>query len=80
MVAGEAFEVYYQNIIQCIHALYGDPEFTPFLLLIPERHYTDASMSTRVYFDMNTGKWWWAMQVIPDVLLMNHITKLNDEH
>ena len=63
IVAGESFEVYYRDILQCVEALYGDPEFAPLLLLAPERHYTDGSRSVRVYFDMNTGKWWWATQV-----------------
>ncbi|KAI1782434.1 hypothetical protein LXA43DRAFT_905807 [Ganoderma leucocontextum] len=62
VVAGEAFEVFFRNILECIRALYGDPEFAPLLLLVPEKHYTDSSKTDRVYFDMNTGKWWWATQ------------------
>ncbi|PIL31105.1 hypothetical protein GSI_05801 [Ganoderma sinense ZZ0214-1] len=62
VVAGEAFEVFFRNILECIRALYGDPEFTPLLLLVPEKHYTDETKSERVYFDMHTGKWWWATQ------------------
>ncbi|KAI0649799.1 hypothetical protein C8Q79DRAFT_902444 [Trametes meyenii] len=62
VVANEAFEVYVRDIVQCIHALLGDPEFAPLLLLVPERHYADPNHKTRVYFDMNTGKWWWATQ------------------
>lgn len=63
VVSNKAFEVYTRDIIQCIRALLGDPEFTPLLLLVPERHYADSEHTTRVYFDMNTGKWWWATQV-----------------
>ncbi|KAI1781898.1 hypothetical protein LXA43DRAFT_907374 [Ganoderma leucocontextum] len=62
VVGGEAFEVFFRNILECIRALYGDPEFAPLLLLVPEKHYTDSSKKDRVYFDMNTGKWWWATQ------------------
>ncbi|KAI0949317.1 hypothetical protein AcW1_008965 [Taiwanofungus camphoratus] len=62
VVAGQAFEVFYRDIIKCVRALYGDPEMAPYLLLAPERHYTDTSKKTRVYFDMHTGKWWWATQ------------------
>ncbi|KAI0749087.1 hypothetical protein C8Q74DRAFT_1212299 [Fomes fomentarius] len=62
VVAGEAFEVYFRDILECIEALYGDPEFAPMLLLVPERHYADGDRTVRVYFDMNTGKWWWATQ------------------
>ncbi|KAH9846211.1 hypothetical protein C2E23DRAFT_602675 [Lenzites betulinus] len=62
VVADEAFEVYTRDIIQCIKSLLGDPEFAPLLLLVPERHYADRDHTTRTYFDMNTGKWWWATQ------------------
>lgn len=65
LVAGEAFEVYFRDILECIRSLYGDPEFAPLLLLVPEKHYTDNTCEVRVYFDMNTGKWWWATQVSP---------------
>ena len=63
VVAGEAFEVYYRDILSCIKALFGDPEFTADLLLAPERHYTDQDQNVRVYFEMNTGQWWWKVQV-----------------
>ena len=63
VVAGEAFEVYYRNILSCIKALFGDPEFTADLLLAPERHYTDEDQKVRVNFEMNTGRWWWKVQV-----------------
>ncbi|KAI0762223.1 hypothetical protein C8Q74DRAFT_135973 [Fomes fomentarius] len=62
VIAEEAFEVYFRNILECVEALFGDPEFAPILLLVPERHYADADRTIRVYFDMNTGKWWWATQ------------------
>ncbi len=63
LVAGEAVEGYFRDILECIRSLYGDPEFAPLLLLVPEKHYTNKTCNTRVYFDMNTGKWWWATQV-----------------
>ncbi|TBU36601.1 hypothetical protein BD309DRAFT_1069783 [Dichomitus squalens] len=62
VVAGESFEVYIRDILACIESLFSDPEFAPLLLLVPERHYTDADQTVRVYFDMNTGKWWWSTQ------------------
>ena len=62
-MAGEAFEVYYRDILSCVKALFGDPEFTVDLLLAPERHYTDKDQKVRVYFEMNTGRWWWKVQV-----------------
>ncbi|KAI1781957.1 hypothetical protein LXA43DRAFT_1069516 [Ganoderma leucocontextum] len=62
VVAGEALPVYFRDVLECIKALFSDPEFAPLLLLVPERHYADADHTVRVYFDMNTGKWWWATQ------------------
>ncbi|KAI0631297.1 hypothetical protein C8Q77DRAFT_1062323 [Trametes polyzona] len=63
IVAGEAVEIYYRDVLQCIRALYGDPEFAGLLVFAPEKHYVDAQHSKRVYFDMHTGKWWWGTQL-----------------
>ncbi|KAJ6468948.1 hypothetical protein C8R45DRAFT_1055231 [Mycena sanguinolenta] len=41
-VAGEAFDVYFRDIIECIRALYSDPEFANVLVFTPERHYADV--------------------------------------
>ncbi|KAI0632643.1 hypothetical protein C8Q77DRAFT_1218165 [Trametes polyzona] len=62
VVAGEVFEVYYRDVLQCIRALYGDPEFAGLLVFVPEKHYSDAAHTKRVYFDVHTGKWWWSTQ------------------
>ncbi|KAL1941438.1 hypothetical protein VTO73DRAFT_7255 [Trametes versicolor] len=64
VVAGEAFEVFYRDVIACVRALFGDPEFAGILVFAPERHYADADCTVRVYFDMHTGKWWWAQQQV----------------
>lgn len=62
-MGGEAFDVYFRDIIECIKALFGDPEFAPYLVLRPERHYADENQTTRIFHDMHTGKWWWDTQV-----------------
>ncbi|EIW53615.1 uncharacterized protein TRAVEDRAFT_133656 [Trametes versicolor FP-101664 SS1] len=62
VVAGEVFEIFYRDVLQCIRALYEDPEFADFLVFVPEKHYADAGNTSRVYFDMHTGKWWWETQ------------------
>ncbi|TBU58884.1 hypothetical protein BD310DRAFT_850215 [Dichomitus squalens] len=62
VVSGESFEVFYRDVIQCIRALYGDPEFADLLVFAPERHYTDETEQSRIYFDLHTGKWWWETQ------------------
>ena len=62
-VAGETFEMYHRNALQCVKALFGDPEFADELVFAPERHYADADQTIRLYHDMHTGKWWWNLQV-----------------
>ncbi|KAI0639898.1 hypothetical protein C8Q77DRAFT_1214290 [Trametes polyzona] len=62
IVAGEAFEFFYRDVLECVRALYGDPEFAGLLVFAPERHYADADLTRRVYFDIHTGKWWWETQ------------------
>lgn len=52
IIAGEAFEVFYCDVIACIHALYGDPEFAGILVFAPKHHYADQDQTVRVYFDM----------------------------
>ncbi|KAI0043223.1 hypothetical protein FA95DRAFT_1498903 [Auriscalpium vulgare] len=62
-IGGETFEVYFRDIIPCIRALYGDPEYAKDLLFVPERHYTDDTRSNREYDEMNTGDFWWSVQM-----------------
>ena len=63
VVDGQAFDVYFRDAIECIRALYSEPEFAPHLVFLPERHYADVDETLRLYHDMHTGKWWWAAQV-----------------
>ena len=63
VIAEEVFEMYSRDILECIECLFGDPEFTSQLILSPERHYADANKTQRLFHEMNTGKWWWSMQV-----------------
>ncbi|KAG2131135.1 hypothetical protein BD769DRAFT_1355430 [Suillus cothurnatus] len=62
IVAGEAFDIYHRDVLECIKALYGDPDFADYLVFAPERHYTDDDETVRLYSDMHTGKWWWNTQ------------------
>jgi len=49
--------------MQCIRALYGDPKFVHELAFAPERHYSDPERTCRIYSELHTGDWWWAVQV-----------------
>ncbi|KAF7343824.1 hypothetical protein MSAN_01963600 [Mycena sanguinolenta] len=62
VVAGEAFELYSRNIIECVRALFGDTDFAPYLFVVPERHYADKDKTIRLYHNMHTGRWWWSTQ------------------
>lgn len=63
IVTGEAFDVYYCDIIKCMQSLYGNPDFARYLTFALEWHYADDDETVRLFHDMHMGKWWWEMQV-----------------
>ncbi|KAG1891787.1 uncharacterized protein F5891DRAFT_950327, partial [Suillus fuscotomentosus] len=63
VIAGEAFDIFYRDVIKCVKALYGDPDFANFSVFALEHHYADKEQTVRLYYDMHTGKWWWDTQV-----------------
>lgn len=62
-LAGHTYEFYHRDILQCVRALYGDPELAKFMAHAPEKHFTGPDKKTRIYLEMNSGKWWWTRQV-----------------
>ncbi|KAI0058289.1 hypothetical protein BV25DRAFT_1919489 [Artomyces pyxidatus] len=62
-VHGKTFEVYYRDVLECIRTLYGNPEFSKYMVYAPEKHFTDKEKTSRVYHEMHTGDWWWRVQV-----------------
>lgn len=52
-----------RDILECVQALYGDPQHAQYLCFAPERHYADAEKAERLYHDINSGMWWWSTQV-----------------
>jgi Plavaka transposase len=62
-IGDETVELYRRDVVECIKALYGDPEFAPHLIFKPERQYVDDEREVRMYGDMHTGDWWWHTQV-----------------
>ena len=62
-IGNERLQFYFRDILRCIRALYGDPEFAQDLIFVPERHYTDKEQIQRLYSDLYTGDWWWSVQV-----------------
>lgn len=63
VIGGEACDIYFRDIIECIRALYSDPEFAPYLVIVPEMHFADDKKTVRLFHDMHTGTWWWGTQV-----------------
>jgi len=63
MMDEEVCDVYFQDILACIHGLFGDLDFTPYLIFAPEKHYADKEKQECMYHDMHTRKWWWSTQV-----------------
>ena len=63
MVGSEVCDVYFRDVVACIRALIGDPDFAPYLVFAPEKHYTNEDKDVRMYHDMHTGRWWWSTQV-----------------
>ncbi|PPQ83323.1 hypothetical protein CVT26_015163 [Gymnopilus dilepis] len=62
VMQGEVLEFYARDPIECLEALWSDPDFVNDLIVEPERHYGDKDMTVRIYHDMHTGKWWWEVQ------------------
>ena len=63
VIGGETHELHFRDVLACIRSLYGDPEFAQDLVIAPERHYVDRERKRRVYSEMHTRDWWWAVQV-----------------
>ncbi|KAJ3835033.1 hypothetical protein F5878DRAFT_653729 [Lentinula raphanica] len=62
VVQGEAFEVYFRDVLESTKALFGDAEFAEYLKFAPERHFENDTCDEQLYHDMHTGKWWWSTQ------------------
>ncbi|KAJ3998439.1 hypothetical protein F5050DRAFT_1798464 [Lentinula boryana] len=62
IVQGEAFEVYFRDILECTKALFGEAEFAEYLKFAPERHFENNECKEQLYHDMHTGSWWWSTQ------------------
>ncbi|KAJ7212297.1 hypothetical protein GGX14DRAFT_534532 [Mycena pura] len=58
------FNVYFHDVLWCVRALYGDPEFANCLINLPKRHHTDEQKLIRLWHDMHTDEWWWNTQQV----------------
>ncbi|KAJ3885503.1 hypothetical protein GG344DRAFT_91265 [Lentinula edodes] len=62
VIAGQSFDIYKQDILECIRALYGNSDYCQYMCFAPERHYSDPDKTVRLYHDFSTGNWWWDTQ------------------
>jgi hypothetical protein len=69
-IGDESLELHFWNLLACIRCLYGDPEFAQELAVTPERHYADQDWAVRVFSEMYTGDWWWAVQVRRSIVML----------
>lgn len=63
VIQGEAMELYCRDIMECLQALWGDPDFVGKMIFEPECQYADDDEVICLYHGMETGKWWWKIQV-----------------
>ena len=68
-IGGESFDLYIHEVIPCICALFGDPDFTKGLKLAQKHHYLDADHTVPLFSEIHTGKWWWSVQVCPNKIV-----------
>lgn len=62
-VDGQIYQLHSRDVLDCIRAIFGDPEFARDLVFAPKRCYMDHERTQRVYSEMYTGDWWWSVQV-----------------
>ncbi|KAG0696668.1 hypothetical protein DFH29DRAFT_984553 [Suillus ampliporus] len=55
-------ELHYQNPLEAIQTLLGNPAHAQDIVYKPSKIFTDAAHSTRIYNEMWTGHWWHAVQ------------------
>lgn len=62
-VGNHLYGFFYRDIIMCIRALFGNPEFAPYLVFKPQKHFSDDKHTNQLYHGMHTGEWWWETPV-----------------
>ena len=60
---GEVHIVRHRNPVEAVKCLWGDPELAKHLVYRPQKVFTDAEKSGRIYSELWTGDWWHGVQV-----------------
>ncbi len=62
-VGNQTYQLHSRDVLDCIRAIFGDPEVARDLVYAPKYCYMDHERTQRVYSEMYTGDWWWSVQV-----------------
>jgi hypothetical protein len=62
IVDAKRLTLYVRGTLACMKILFSRKSRAKVLLLMPERHYVDASNTIRMYHKLNTDKRWWITQ------------------
>lgn len=76
MVGSEVCELYFCDIAACVKSLSGDPNFAPYLVFQPEKHYTNEIKEVHMFHDMHTSHWWWSTQVSVNFPNITHVVQV----
>lgn len=60
---GTDYDLYGRDILACLDTIHGNPAFASTMHYAPERHYTTAEKTSRMYHGMHTGEFMWRTQV-----------------
>ena len=56
----EDVELWRRDPVECVKELMGNPRFASCMVYAPEKTFNGG---VREYNDMNSGDWWWSIQV-----------------
>ena len=59
----EIAEVWHRNPVEVVQDLLDNASFEDCLKWTPQRKYRDSEGASRVFKEMNSGDWWWRLQV-----------------
>ncbi|KIK78883.1 hypothetical protein PAXRUDRAFT_36551 [Paxillus rubicundulus Ve08.2h10] len=62
VIAGEVYDIFFRDVLECVKALFSDPDFAKYLVFVPKCHYSNPDKTKWLYHDLHTGTWWWNTQ------------------
>ncbi|KAF8527227.1 hypothetical protein JB92DRAFT_2805596 [Gautieria morchelliformis] len=65
----EELELFYQDPVECVRELMGNPAFHEVLHYVPEHIFEDEKRTEHIYNEMWMADWWWDLQVSPTMII-----------